>query len=229
MLISKRNKFIFVHIDKNGGTSIRNSLKKYHDRKIFFLISNKIDKILRIKILNKELLIGRYALNFLNRFLRIENSFFSYHHQLKLLNKSQRKKYFKFCVIRNPIDRFYSLYYHNLFHQHSSGFAFAKKGISNFLNEFIIKKEINSQTDYITDRGEILVDDFILFDTLEEDFQRITKKIFKKKINLNYLNKKRINNKQKLNARDLKKLKNYFKKDFKIYKLLIKKKKCYIN
>ena len=44
MLISKRNKFIFVHIDKNGGTSIRNSLNKYHDRKKF-LVSNKIDKI----------------------------------------------------------------------------------------------------------------------------------------------------------------------------------------
>ena len=63
MLISKRNKFIFVHIDKNGGTSIRNSLNKYHDRKKF-LVSNKIDKIFRIKIFNENFLFGRYILIF---------------------------------------------------------------------------------------------------------------------------------------------------------------------
>ena len=124
MLISKRNKFIFVHIDKNGGTSIRNSLNKYHDRKKFFLVSNKIDKIFRIKIFNENFLFGRYILNFLNKFLKIENNFLSYHHQLKLLNKNQMKKYYKFCVIRNPIDRFYSLYYHNLSHKHSSNILF---------------------------------------------------------------------------------------------------------
>ena len=148
----------------------------------------------------------------------------SYHHQLKLLNKNQTKEYYKFCVIRNPIDRFYSLYYHNLSHKHSSGFFFAKKGISKFLSEFVIKK-IYSQADYISDKGEILVDDFILFDRLNKDYQRITKKILKKKkINLNHLNKKRINNKQKLNKKDLQKLKRYFKKNFKIYKLLMNKK-----
>ena len=224
MLISKRNKFIFVHIDKNGGTSIRNSLNKYHDRKKFFLVSNKIDKIFRIKIFNENFLFGRYILNFLNKFLKIENNFLSYHHQLKLLNKNQTKEYYKFCVIRNPIDRFYSLYYHNLSHKHSSGFFFAKKGISKFLSEFVIKKKIYSQADYISDKGEILVDDFILFDRLNKDYQRITKKILKKKINLNHLNKKRINNKQKLNKKDLQKLKRYFKEDFKIYKLLMNKK-----
>tara|TARA_B100000242_G_scaffold173654_1_gene124437 strand:- start:512 stop:1195 length:684 start_codon:yes stop_codon:yes gene_type:complete len=224
MLISKRNKFIFVHIDKNGGTSIRNSLDKYHDTKTFFLVSNKIDKIIRMKIFKEDFLFGRYILNFLNKFLKIENNFLSYHHQLKLLNKNQMKKYFKFCVIRNPIDRFYSLYYHNLSHKHSSGFIYAKKGISKFLKEFVIKKKIYSQTDYITDNGKILVDDFILFDRLNEDYQRITKKIIKKKINLNHLNKKRINNKQKLNNKDLQILKRYFKEDFKIYKLLMNKK-----
>ena len=60
-----------------------------------------------------------------------------------------------------------------------------------------------------------MVDDFILFDRLNEDYQRITKKIIKKKINLNHLNKKRINNKQKLNNKDLQILKRYFKEDFK--------------
>ena len=224
MLISKKSKFIFVHIDKNGGTSIRNSLNKYHDKKTIFLVSNKIDKIFRIKIFNKYYLFGRYILNFLNKFLKIENNFLSYHHQLKLLNKNQMKKYYKFCVIRNPIDRFYSLYYHNLSHKHSSGFTFAKKGISKFLNEFVIKKKIYSQADYITDNGEILVDDFILFERLNEDYRRITKKIVKKKINLAHLNKKRINNKQKLNNKDLQKLKRYFKEDLKIYKLLMNKK-----
>ena len=69
-----------------------------------------------------------------------------------------------------------------------------------------------------------MVDDFILFDRLNKDYQRITKKILKKKINLNHLNKKRINNKQKLNKKDLQKLKRYFKEDFKIYKLLMNKK-----
>ncbi len=224
MLISKKNKFIFVHIDKNGGTSIRNSLNKYHDRKIFFLVSNKIDKVFRIKIFNKNYLFGRYILNFLNKFLKIENNFLSYHHQLKLLNKNQIKNYYKFCVIRNPIDRFYSLYYHNLSHKHSSGFIHAKKGISNFLNEFVIKKKIYSQSDYITDNGEILVDDFILFDRLNKDYQKITKKILKKKIFLKHLNKKRINNKQMLDHKDLKKLKRYFKEDLRIYKLLMNKK-----
>ena len=64
MLISKRNKFIFVHIDKNGGTSIRNSLNKYHDRKKFFLVSNKIDKILGIKIFNENFFIWKIYLKF---------------------------------------------------------------------------------------------------------------------------------------------------------------------
>jgi len=223
MLISQKKKFIFVHIDKNGGTSIRNSLKKYHDKKLYFTISNKIDKILRIKIFNKNLLLGRSILNFFNKFIKLENNFLSFHHQIKLLNKNQLKKYFKFCVIRNPIDRFYSLYSHNLSHQHSLGFIYAKRGLSEFLNDFVIKKKINKQIDYITINGKIIVDDFILFDRLEEDFQRITQKIFKKKIYINHLNKKKIKNYQKLNRNDLKRLKKYFKEDFKIYKFLIKK------
>jgi len=223
MLISQKKKFIFVHIDKNGGTSIRNSLKKYHDKKLYFTISNKIDKILRIKIFNKNLLLGRSILNFFNKFIKLENNFLSFHHQIKLLNKNQLKKYFKFCVIRNPIDRFYSLYSHNLSHQHSLGFIYAKRGLSDFLNDFVIKKKINKQIDYITINGKIIVDDFILFDRLEEDFQRITQKILKKKIYINHLNKKKIKNYQKLNRNDLKRLKKYFKEDFKIYKFLIKK------
>ena len=142
MLISYKKKFIFVHIDKNGGTSVRNSLEKYHDRKIFFLVSNKIDKIFRLKLQNRQYLYGRLILNFINKFLKIKNSFLSYHHTLDLLNENDSKKYYKFCVIRNPMDRFYSLYFHNLFHKHSAGHIYAKKGISNFLREFIISELI---------------------------------------------------------------------------------------
>ena len=60
-----------------------------------------------------------------------------------------------------------------------------------------------------------MADDFILFDRLNKDYQRITKKILKKKINLNHLNKKkRINNKQKLNKKDLQKIKEIFQRRF---------------
>ena len=223
MLISYKKKFIFVHIDKNGGTSIRNSLEKYSDSKILFLISNKIDKVLRFNFDNKEILYGRSILNFLNRFLKINNNFFSYHHPLSLLNMVDLNKYFKFCVFRNPVDRFYSLYFHNLYHKHSSGHIYAKKGISNFLNNFIIKNKIKRQVDYIISKNKkIIINDFILFDRIEKDYERICKKIIGKKIKLSHLNKKKIKKKEKLNSKDLNNLKKYFKEDIKIYNLLIK-------
>ena len=61
-----------------------------------------------------------------------------------------------------------------------------------------------------------------MFDKIEKDYQRITKKILRKKIKLRHLNKKKIKKKIKLRSKDLKFLKKYFKNDFKIYNLLMK-------
>ena len=110
MIISHSKKFIFIHIDKNGGTSVRKTLEKYHDTKMIFLISNKVDKLLRFQINGKTFLFGRLLLNFLNNFLPLKFNLLSYHHKIKDINLGDSKKFFKFCIIRNPEDRFYSLF-----------------------------------------------------------------------------------------------------------------------
>jgi hypothetical protein len=218
MLISNSKKFIFIHIDKNGGTSVRDALKKYHDTKIFFLISNKLDKILRFKIYNKTFLVGRVILNFINFFLPLKFNFLSYHHKIKDINIRESKKFFKFCIIRNPEERFYSLFLHNLRNNNSEGHFFAKKGSSYFLKKYIIKKKISKQVDYICFRKINLMDEIIVFDNLKNDFKRIANNILKEKINIKHLNKRQIFSKNfLLDDFDKKLLRKYYKEDFRLY------------
>jgi hypothetical protein len=88
MLISDRKKFIFIHIPKTGGMTVRDRLMKYEDRKNFYFgfshstaLGKKVDKA---------------HLPYLD-FLSYEDS--------KYLNE-----YFVFCFVRNPYDRFYSAF-----------------------------------------------------------------------------------------------------------------------
>lgn len=99
VFVSHKHKFIFIHIPKTGGLTIKktlsknikNNFKKKDCSTIGYITMNK-NCILKTKY---------------NIVLRSPR-----HYSLNDLNKLYDSNYFRFTFVRNPYDRFYSLYLH---------------------------------------------------------------------------------------------------------------------
>ena len=100
MVYGKKRNFIFVHIPKNGGTSIRNTLNKHQENWRFFRWCQRADKKLRFKKAEYE--VSRFVLktfSFLNLALPLQWKYFRYHEPISTLKKSDYDGYLKFCII----------------------------------------------------------------------------------------------------------------------------------
>ena len=221
MIISTTKKFIFIHINKNGGTSVRHALKNFHTNKFFFNIGNKVDKIIRIKILNKNILIGRFLLDIFNLILPISKKMFRYHETISTLkNFKKLDEYYKFCIIREPIDRLKSIYFFSLNKPRAALRSFAIDGINSFVKNIIKYKLVNTQWDLISINEKSVMDDYISFDNMNYDFARICT-ILNIDSNIFKLQHKNIGKKDSvyLTQDSIKLIKTYFQKDFELYNL----------
>lgn len=91
MLISDRKKFIFIHIPKAAGTTVRKRLIKYEDRNNFYMG------------FDYNPVLGR----------RVDKPHLPYLDFLFYEDAKYISDYFVFCFVRNPYDRFYSAFqYH---------------------------------------------------------------------------------------------------------------------
>ncbi len=95
-MISHKHKFLFIHIPKNAGSSINNSIKSYCE----FFKGNYKGKSLQPHLVPKDIPLG-YGKHADDKIIR------------KLL-KDEYKSYYKFCVVRNPWDRLVSVYWYEL-------------------------------------------------------------------------------------------------------------------
>lgn len=183
MVISDRFKFIFIHIPKTGGTSCQSALTSclsFRDR--YHWANNRKTKHETIKLLkerNKSRLI-----NHLHRKI--------FRNDIEYIIDD----YYKFAFVRNPWDRTVSLY-HYLVKQNK--IIPNKRSINNF-KDFVLlfSKDVawleelysmKNQYDYLADNNGKLTVDFVgKFENLEEDFEKITRKLGLE-VSLPHLNK----------------------------------------
>ena len=140
-----------------------------------------------------------------------EKKYTEHHHLDSSYIPKECKDYFKFAFVRNPFDRFVSLY-----HFRPKGLSF-----SDWLDNITLTYV--QQVDYGLDKL-----DFVgRYENLQDDFDKFCKKInFEKRINLGSLYKKHnsginYDNLVKLSEVSRKNLLMYLENDYKIYNYLI--------
>lgn len=164
MIISHQKQFIFIHIYKVAGTSIKNSLLKYSEGGSGNLPfrSRIVNRIFGNKIFTKDFDPHITAMEL----------------KRELPNKIYNN-YFKFAFVRNPFDWQVSLYNYMLKNKdHKQHDIFNK--IRNF-DEYLdwrINYDLKFQKDFITDdRDQIIVDFIGKIENLENDFKSVSSKL----------------------------------------------------
>ncbi|MGK7931015.1 MAG: sulfotransferase family 2 domain-containing protein [Microcystaceae cyanobacterium] len=165
MLLSKKQKFIFIHVYKNAGTSITTALEPL-----------TVDPWQQL------------ANNILNR-LDISSPFnpqpFPDHatapEVIEIMGKDVFDSYFSFAIVRNPWDWQVSLYKYMLKYRKHPKHDLVKS-FADF-DEYVIwrcshSQEFKVQKDFIySQAGELLVDFVGRFETLDTDFSKICDRI----------------------------------------------------
>ena len=169
-MISKKYKFIYIHIPKTGGNSIQTALAPYADDRLFFRksIGNIVDEdgLQGLSVFNDEL-------GFTDSSVK-HATISHYHHKLG----NEIYSYFIFASIRNPWDRVVSQT------------AFFSK--TNLPLSPLAIEELNlpsPMVDYLSVDGRILVGDFIRFESLQYDFNRVCERLGIEKIRLPHKNR----------------------------------------
>ena len=201
MIICDKEKFIFIHIPKNSGTAMTESLQKtYEDTKLLMFCE-------------------RDGIN-----IGIDKMHLYYEVIEQFIPKNILNKYVKFCIIRNPYDKLYSSWN---FIKERHGFNDVNDFVKYKLDEvFIYGKEIipgdarvhyRPQYTFVYDEHNNKFADFIIrYENLNEDISKLNKKY-----NLHvplYDN----GNTQKsyinfFNNESIKKINNLYKKDFLLF------------
>jgi len=169
MVISNKYKFLFVHIAKTAGTSIRSTLERYRWRDPLFaaqFICSRISHLTGHRIGCK---IPRHA--------KVIAAY-------EMLPRDVFDSLFKFAFVRNPWDLQVSSYHHL---KRERPHLVGDRDFESFLRykldpqrpyQFHIDTSIELQSDYLIDlHGNVLVDFIGRFENLEEDFRHICQKI----------------------------------------------------
>ncbi len=160
MLISKKNKFFFIHIYKNAGTSITHALLPF--------AANSWQRKINYSLKKLPLPTPRFY----------PQPFHGHIKTSELINEIGEKEfnsYFSFAIVRNPWDWQVSLYKYMLKKKDHFQHEMIKE-MEDF-DEYIrwrCREEVVFQKDFIcSDNGELLVDFVGRFEKLNADFQRI--------------------------------------------------------
>lgn len=161
MILSHSKKFIFIHIYKVAGISIRKVLQPYDN-----LSSKDFPWYMNLKfdIGQRYQLFSDWAINHirakeLQKYLPVE-----------IFNN-----YFKFCFVRNPWDWQVSLYHFMLqYKDHPQHNLISNMKTFDEYIEWRINNDFELQKNFIyNDNDEILVDYVGRFESLQEDFDEI--------------------------------------------------------
>ena len=187
-------KAIYIHIHKTGGTTMAMNLKKYYNFKTYYLHRPDHSQFCFDKKKKKYI-------NYENRIHGIINYYKTSKFINKKMNMNQEKweTYFKFCFIRNPYDRIISAWNHvNRFKIPFKNFLNLKNTCNDVEFMHMFMPQYRSM---INEKAKLFIDYIGHFETFEEDFQIILKK-------LNILSKH--NQKEKLNSRKHKPFYEYY-------------------
>lgn len=162
MLISRSHNFLFIHVPKAAGSSVRESLAPYRPRPIARLLSGLLPGA------------GRC-------FYRSYPPHLSAAEVKQLLPPRVFEGAFKFAFVRNPWDRHVSLYHYLQTAEHHPRHQVVRE-LADF-SEFVHWWERHAtrkrtQLSLLTDdRGEILVDLVGRFERLDDDFATICDRV----------------------------------------------------
>ena len=162
MLISESNNFMFFHVYKVAGTSIRDVLAPYCSKKQIAL--QLIDY-------------GLSVLNISHEFSPI----YQYHPKLTSVRDylgSDFYKYYRFSFVRDPFDWQKSLYFfmrlNTRHHQHQ---IISKLSFDEYI-KWRIDNDLNLMSDIISDEnGTLLVSELFRFEKINDEFNKLKKKI----------------------------------------------------
>ena len=160
MLISRQKKFIFIHIYKNAGSSIREALISHASPKWQRFITKVLKRLkLPATIIDHQPLPAHVNAS----------------EVIKFIGEDEFKKYFSFAIVRNPWDWQVSLYKFmqktQEHHQHHIINEF--KSFEEYIH-WRCEEDVQFQKDFIySNRGELLVNYVGRFERIDEEFNNI--------------------------------------------------------
>ena len=165
MLLSNRNRSIFIHIPKTAGTSITDAFSPSLYEYLYELaLLYKLRKRVRRQT-------GKVVPYNLDRLVHVNASSI-----LDTLGESIYNEFYKFAFVRNPWDWHVSYYNHILRYKVAPDHEEVCKmsGFDEYLEWRCNNKYNPKQKDFITgSSGEIIVDFVGKYENLERDFKRV--------------------------------------------------------
>ncbi|MEL4893927.1 sulfotransferase family 2 domain-containing protein [Crocosphaera sp. Alani8] len=180
MIISHKNKFIFIKTEKTAGTSIEIALSKYcgPDDVITPIIPE--DELIRKKLnyrgpQNYKIPLTKYSMSDFVQAIQDRERLEFYNHAsasyiMKYVDQKIWNSYFKFCFERNPWDKVVSYYYFITTRQGKSQLS-----ITDFVHSISIEK-IKGFKLY-TRSSDIVVDKVFKYEYLDESLKEIKERI----------------------------------------------------
>ena len=163
MLLSKKKRYIYIHIPKTAGVSVKNALLPLSVNNLQLLLWHVSKHIKFAGVLSSQ----KFPTHIVASDL------------IGLIGRDVFDSYFSFAFVRNPWDWLVSLYKYMLKSADHPKHSFVK-GLGTF-DEFIrwrCARQIRLQKDFICSKdGKQLVDFVGRFERIDEDFQRICFKI----------------------------------------------------
>lgn len=170
MLLSHRYQFLFVHIAKTGGTSVRSALQRYRWRDPYYLpqwIASRLSGMAGHRLGIK-----------LPRHCKAITA-------QEMLPREFYDSLFKFAFVRNPWDLQVSSYHH--IRRERPQLMQGNESFEDFLRrkldpdrpwQYHLDTSVESQSHYIIDlQGQQIVDFIGRYETLQEDFNHICDRI----------------------------------------------------
>ena len=157
MIVSHKKKFIFLAFNKTGSSSVEKALKEYRNPFLHIYLQYKY------------------------RRLPAENKYLFKHaapkHIKLLLGADVWDAYTSFVFVRNPYDRFVSLFHYRN-KRESLGYPLNSDGFQAWLESGQTKSMHKLVSDFICDDdGKVIVDIVGRFENLVTDFNRISDQI----------------------------------------------------
>ena len=177
MILSHRKKFIYIHIYKVAGMSIRKALQPYDDLSPadFSAFQN-----FKFNLAKKFKLFSALSIDHIKA-KEIQ----------KYLNPEVYTNYHKFTFVRNPWDWQVSLYHFMLQYSDHPQHKLVKK--MKTFDEYIewrVNNDMELQKDFIIDsQGKKIVDYVGRFEHLQKDFSEILEHLSLEPVQLPYINK----------------------------------------
>ena len=178
MLISYSHKFIYVHIYRVAGTSIRDALAQY---------AYIPDRQMHLRILRK---MGVHRLVQHHRLEQFNGHATAQEIKEKLPPRIF-KSFFKFAFVRNPWDWQVSLYHFMLQNKsHPQHRLIESLGSFEKYLEWRVNEELHLQKDFVVDsNGKLLVDFVGKYSSLSQDLRYVCRRIGCRNLALSHLNR----------------------------------------